>query len=85
MGTRFYVFAVQHNKEVNAENRTAPKGYDSWNEALREFHRVLSSDMNTPTLDWSFACIINSDGIMLKTEKWVEEVIAEEPTDDIEQ
>lgn len=79
MNTRYYVFAVQHNKNVNAENRVAPKGYNSWNEALKEFHRQISTDMGNATLDWSFACIIDSDGLMLKTEKWVTDIIEEEP------
>ena len=70
---RYYVFAIQYNKEAKAENRTAPKGYDSRNEAVREFHRQLSQDMSNSTLGWSLCMVINSDRGIEMSEKWVEE------------
>lgn len=73
METRYYVMSVQYNKVVQAENRSVPKGYNTYNEAVREFHNVLASDMKNATLGWSFACIISSDAVMLKAEKWVAE------------
>lgn len=67
---RYYVFSVQHNWQADAENRVAPKAYDSKNDAMAEFHRQLAQDINNTTVDWSLAMIINSDGGIEDSEKY---------------
>ena len=70
---RYYVVAIQHNKNAGAENRTAPKGFDTIKEAEREFYYQLSQDMNNNTLDWGICLIFNSEGGVLQTKKWADE------------
>jgi len=67
---RYYVFTVQHNWQANAENRTAPKAFDSMNDAKAEFHKQISQDISNATVDWSLAMIINSDGGIEDCEKY---------------
>ena len=67
---RFYVLSIQYNKEKNAENRTAPKGFDTLDEAVKEFHRQMANDMGNTTLGWSLCMVVNSDGNVHKMEKW---------------
>lgn len=71
---RFYVLAIQYNKEKEAENRTAPKAYDTLNDAKKEFHSQLSRDMGNETLGWSLVMIINSEGMVYASEKYVANV-----------
>lgn len=59
---KYYVLAIQHNKEKDAENRTAPKMYESRNDAIREYHTQLSKDMGNETIDHSLVMVINSTG-----------------------
>jgi len=77
---RFYVLAIQYNKEKQAENRTAPKGFDTLNDAKKEFHTQLSRDMGNATLSWSLVMIINSDGGVHAVEKYQEYVEPEPET-----
>lgn len=74
---RYYVFAIQFNKDAQAENRTAPKAYDTRNEAIREFHRQLSQDMVNATLGWSICMVVNSAMGVEASEKYVAEEIPE--------
>lgn len=74
MGMRYYVFSVQYNKVKQAENRTVPKAYNTRNEAVREFHRQMSEDMDNATLGWSICMVINSAMGIEKSERWDEEV-----------
>lgn len=72
---RYYVFAIQYNKDAQAENRTAPKAFDTRNKAFAEFHRQLSQDMNNTTLGWSICMVIN-DALGVETkEKYVADVV----------
>lgn len=73
MGMRYYVFAVQYNKEAQAENRTVPKAYDSRNDAIKEFHRQLSQDYGNATLGWSICMVINSAMGVECEEKYIAE------------
>ena len=75
---RYYVIAIQHNKEADAENRSVPKAYDSKLSAKQEFHRQLGVDMNNATLDWGIVSILNSDGYLEATEKWERQDISGE-------
>ena len=70
---RYYVLAVQYNKDAQAENRTVPKAYDTKNEAKREFHNQLSQDYGNTTLGWSICMVINSDMKVEAEEKYVAE------------
>lgn len=70
---RYYVFSVQYNKEAEAENRTVPKAFDSLNEAIAEFHTQMAKDMKNTTLGWSLCMVINSDGGIHASEKYVAE------------
>lgn len=76
---RFYVLSIQYNREKEAENRTAPKGFDKLEEAIAEFHSQLAKDMKNDTLGWSLCMVINSDGGIHKNEKWTREEIQPEP------
>lgn len=71
---RFYVLAIQYNKEKEAENRTAPKAFDTLNDAKKEFHSQLAKDMGNETLGWSLVMIINSDGMVYTSEKYIADV-----------
>lgn len=75
---RFYVLSVQYNKDAGAENRTVPKAYNTRNEALAEFHRVLASDMKTPSLGWSICMVINDAMGIEAKEKYVADPVVEE-------
>lgn len=79
---RFYVTAIQHNKEAQAENRSIPFAFDDLNSARQKFHEILSNDMKNPTLDWSVAFIFNSEGALITSEKWERPV---EPEADVEE
>ena len=79
---RYYVIAIQHNKEADAENRSVPKVYDSKLSAKQEFHRQLGIDMNNATLDWGIVSILNSDGYLEATEKW-EAPVSETTTEEV--
>jgi len=68
---RFYVLAIQYNKEAGAENRTAPKAYNTRNEAVAEFHRQLAADMKNATLGWSLCMVINDAMGIEAQEKYV--------------
>lgn len=70
---RYYVLAIQHNKEKDAENRTAPKAYDKRDDAVAEYHRQLSVDMKNDTLDSTLVMLINSTGAVERVETWTEE------------
>ena len=72
---RYYVFAVQYNKDAGAENRTVPKAYDTRNAAIQEFHRQLAQDYANATLGWSICMVINSATGVEVSEKYV----ADEP------
>lgn len=72
---RFYVVAIQHNKEKNAENRTVPKAFDSEKLAIAEYHRQMSSDMNNTTLDWGIVWVLNSEGSVRMSGKWDDETL----------
>lgn len=67
---RYYVVSIQYNKDVQAENRTVPKAYDSYNDAKKEFHRQLATDMGNEALGWSLCMIITSDGNVRNSERW---------------
>ena len=74
---RYYVLSIQFNKDAQAENRTAPKAYDSRNDAVKEFHNQLSTDMGNPTLGWSICMVINSAMGVEMQEKYVADVVEE--------
>lgn len=85
---RYYVVSIQYNKDVQSENRTVPKAYDSYNDAKKEFHRQLATDMGNETLSWSLCMIITSDGNVRNSERWdrefvPEQIVVEETTEEV--
>lgn len=81
---RFYLVTIQYNKDAKAENRTAPKAYDTVDEAIAEFHTQMGKDMKNATLGWAISIVFDSNGGIIRDEKWtaptVDEV-AEEVTE----
>ena len=74
---KYYVLSIQYNKDAQAENRTVPKAYDTRNDAVKEFHRQLSTDMGNSTLGWSICMVINSAMGVEMQEKYVADVVEE--------
>lgn len=80
---RYYVIAIQYNRVAEAENRTAPKAYNTLDEAVAEFHRQMGADMKNDTLGWTLCIVTDSNGFIHRKERWtrpveiVEEVIEE--------
>ena len=66
---RFYVSAIQHNKNAQAENRTAPTGYNTQFDAETAFYDRLATDRKDATLDWGVAVLFSQDGV-LNFKKW---------------
>lgn len=67
---RYYLITIQYNKDKDAENRTIPKAYDTKDEAIAAFHKQMGADMTNPTLGWALNMVINSEGGIIKNEKW---------------
>ena len=61
---RYYVAAIQHNKNAQAENRTAPTGYNDEFEAETGFYDRLATDRKDSTLDWGIAVLFSTDGVL---------------------
>lgn len=74
---RFYVLAIQYNREKEAENRTVPKAYDTKDDAIAEWHSQLAKDMKNDTLGWSLCMVIDVFGNVIAKERWTRAV---EPT-----
>lgn len=66
---RFYVSAIQHNKNAQAENRTAPTGYNTQFDAETAFYDCLATDRKEATLDWGVVVLFSQDGV-LNFKKW---------------
>lgn len=81
---RYYVIAVQYNRVAEAENRTVPKAYDTFDDAVAEWHRQMANDMKNDTLGWSLCIVLDSNGKMLQREKWTRpvEVVEEVPEEE---
>lgn len=71
---RYYLLTVQHNVEKDAENRVAPKGFNTEEEAVAEFHAQMGKDMKNSTLDWAFSMVVNEFGGIVKNERWTKYV-----------
>lgn len=77
---RFYVVAIQYNRIAEAENRTAPKAYNTKDEAIAEWHRQLATDMKNDSLGWSLCMVFDVFGNIIAKERWTrpaEEVVEE--------
>lgn len=59
---KFYLTTIQYNKEKDAENRTAPKVFDSLEKAEAEFYSQVGQDMKNATLGGSVNMVFNSEG-----------------------
>lgn len=67
---RYYVVSIQHNKEKDAENRSAPKAFDTELQTRQAFHAQLGGDMSNTTLDWSVCMIFTDIGSVIASERW---------------
>lgn len=67
---RYYVLSIQYNQEKEAENRSVPKAFDTLGDAIAEFHSQMAKDMNNATLGWSLCMVIDSNGYVVRNEKW---------------
>ena len=76
---RYYVVSIQHNKEKDAENRSAPKAFDTELQARQAFHAQLGGDMSNAVLDWSVCMIFTDIGSVIASERW--EAPKHEPTE----
>ena len=61
---RFYVAAIQHNKDAQAENRTAPTGYNDQFAAETAFYERIATDRKDQTLDWGVAVLFSTEGVI---------------------
>lgn len=68
---RYYLITIQYNKESKSENRTAPKAFDDVDSALAEFHSQMGKDMKNATLGWAISIVFDSDGGIIRNEKWL--------------
>lgn len=68
---RYYLVTIQYNKESKAENRTVPKAFDNIDDAIAEFHAQMGRDMKNTTLGWALSIIFDSNGGIVRDEKWV--------------
>lgn len=77
---RYYLVTIQYNREKKAENRTAPKSFETLNEAIAAFHKQMGADMSNDTLGWAISMVFDMEGIIYKNETWTrpEEPEAEE-------
>lgn len=78
---KYYLITIQYNKIAHAENRTAPKMFETLEEAEANFYSQVGSDMKNVNLGGSLNMVINSDGGVYVTKKWgfmVEEPVSEE-------
>lgn len=72
MKPRFYVVFIQHNKEVDAENRTIPSAFDDLKAAYQKYYEQLGKDMKNPTLDWSVGYIQDNFGNKIESKYWTD-------------
>ncbi len=77
MKPRFYVVFIQHNKEVDAENRTVPLAFDDLKSAYQKYYEQFGKDMKNSTLDWSVGYILDNFGNKIESKYWTD--IEEEP------
>lgn len=82
MKPRFYVVFIQHNKEVDAENRTVPPAFDNLKDAYQKYYEQLGKDMKNATLDWSVGYIQDNFGNKIESKYWSD--VTEEPEEEPE-
>ena len=79
---RYYLVTIQYNKESQAENRTVPKAFDTMDEAIAEFHVQMGKDMKNATLGWALSIVFDSNGGIVRDEKWVAPIEVEPQTEE---
>lgn len=67
---RFYVFKVFYNKVAQAEDRPQPKGFNSIDEALKEYHSFMQQSILGETTGWCLCMIVNEYGKVEVIERW---------------
>ena len=66
---RYYVLVIQQTP--SGENRSTPKAFDTKNDAVAEFHSQLAKDMKNTNVTSSIVMLIDSDGAVHRSEKYV--------------
>ena len=61
---KFYVAAIQHNKDAQAENRTAPTSHNTQFDAETAFYDRLATDRKDQTLDWGVVVLFSTEGVL---------------------
>ena len=75
---RYYLVKIAYNKVAQAEDRPQPAGYDSYDQAEKEFHKFFSNNILGSTIGWCEAFILNSEGGVDRAERWEEKTDPDE-------
>lgn len=67
---RYYLFKIYYNKNVQAEDRPQPAGYDTLDEAKKAFHSFMTQSILADTCGWCLCMIINQYGKVELMERW---------------
>ena len=71
---RYYLIRITYNKVAKAEDRPAPKGFDTLDAAKKDFHSYMTQSILGETIGWCLGMIINEFGVVQQIERWAEEV-----------
>jgi len=71
---RFYLVKIAYNKVAKAEDRPAPQGFDTFDEAKKAFHSFMYQSILGETIGWAMALIINEVGNTEYMDRWVSPV-----------
>lgn len=69
---RYYLVKIYFNKEVQAEVRQQPVGFDAYDDAEKAMFKYMSDTMLASTVSWCEAFILNSQGGTDRVERWEE-------------
>ena len=68
---RYYLVKIAYNKVAQAEDRPAPQGFNSLDEAKKAYHSFLTQSILGETIGWCLALIINEFGNTELLDRWV--------------
>ena len=67
---RYYVFKIFYNKVAQAEDRPQPKGFDTLDEALKEYHAFMRQSILEETCGWCLCMVVNEYGKVEVSDRW---------------
>ena len=67
---RYYVFKIYYNKVAQAEDRPAPKGFNSLDEALKDYHSFMQQSILADTCGWALCMVVNEYGKVEVSDRW---------------